>query len=577
MKKTVPALSTIFNFIRPGKVTILRAFVISLFSFLYSLYAVKWTNYYPSGQLLLLELPLLWIIYTIFHFVHRDHSKWRRIVCEISPLLIIFTMYYFYDFFFVSWNRTPRFNDMKNIPSLVGVWGVMGFIVKALPIIILCTALALQIRNYYKSQPEKNMFKSLFLRTFYFLAIFVLLNTSPGRAYLYDVMRFQQLPDSSNMQDQGKVESYNMQQQGRLASMFYYEQKYSDQLTTIQQEIEALSRNSSGVVENIKFDRKPNTYIVLLESFFDPHEFKQFQLDRSVIYDGLKKYLPNSGKFNLIKVPVFGAGTAQSEFEILTGAPALHMLDTIEFNSLNGSPTYSICRQFLANNYRCEALVATSPGFYNSIEAYESLNFQHVNYLNRENSCLKIEQVYDFPRDSQILPLAINQQQKFEQPFLGYIVTMFGHKPYRRDTTLYPDVVVAKDRMTGKKLPGKVNDCINGIYYKTKDMAGFLDMLYEKDPSAVVFMFADHLPDVSRDYAGSYVIGKEDAQFYTPAMLIDSGKPVKMEAETLYEVHYQILNMLSKDPVKIHADAEVQKKRYLKIMHDGIKENDTDL
>ena len=62
---------------------------------------------------------------------------------------------------------------------------------------------------------------------------------------------------------------------------------------------------------------RPNVLFVQLESFFDPIEYEDLQMSEDPI-PNLRKMFENysSGYF---KVPSVGAGTANTEFEVLTG------------------------------------------------------------------------------------------------------------------------------------------------------------------------------------------------------------------------------------------------------------------
>lgn len=543
------------------KVILLRLSFLMAFSVLYSFRAVEWSSYYPSAKLLFLELPILFVIYSVFHFAHKKQTLYKRITAEIIPFFVIFICYYYIDFFYKSWLRVPRFSDMKNIPSLVGVWGGVGFILKALPIIAVLCAIFVTVKSYYQCHSGKSVYKSLTCRAAYFFMTIALLISPLSKAYLFDFMSFEEWSDL-----------YNIQQQGRISSMFYYEQKRMDQLGHIKESLGGRSIDSLPSTAKVEFEDKRNVYFVLLESFFDPREFQEIKVEGDVIHPSLKKYMANSGTFDHVQVPVFGAGTAQSEFEILTGVPALQVFDSVEFNSLHGSQTYSICQQFLNNQYNCEAVVATGPNFYNSIEAYKSLRFEHVNYLNEPGSCLQVEDDSEFPDDAKVLgALADLRKLNGGQPFFGYVVTMFGHRPYKRDLQKMPDVVkTITPKVEKESLKERINDCVNGVYYKTKYMGEFLDKLYAKDPSAVVLLFSDHLPDICLNLEDGEIEKDETKLHKAPALLLKAGKYEPIKVDSLYQLHHQVLSILSEDDCQL-PNEDTLRKSYLHVMANAVK------
>ena len=72
---------------------------------------------------------------------------------------------------------------------------------------------------------------------------------------------------------------------------------------------------------------RPNVLFVQLESFFDPIEYEDLQMSEDPI-PNLRKMFENysSGYF---KVPSVGAGTANTEFEVLTGMNLRYFLHSV--------------------------------------------------------------------------------------------------------------------------------------------------------------------------------------------------------------------------------------------------------
>jgi phosphoglycerol transferase MdoB-like AlkP superfamily enzyme len=120
-----------------------------------------------------------------------------------------------------------------------------------------------------------------------------------------------------------------------------------------------------------------NIHILVLESFLDPERFA-----------GLKFLTPPAPpefaalrkKMHIATSPVFGGGTAQAEFEILCGVPALELYTSAEFNMLDGSKTPCLPNVLAEAGYRTIATQSYKPDFFNSEKAYRSLGFEEINF-----------------------------------------------------------------------------------------------------------------------------------------------------------------------------------------------------
>ena len=69
--------------------------------------------------------------------------------------------------------------------------------------------------------------------------------------------------------------------------------------------------------EGVTDGEYPNIICVLLESFIDPELINYLQLSDEVVPNF--HYLYNNYSSGYLEVPVVGAGTANTEFEVLTG------------------------------------------------------------------------------------------------------------------------------------------------------------------------------------------------------------------------------------------------------------------
>ncbi|HHO46968.1 MAG TPA: hypothetical protein ENN06_00675 [Desulfobacteraceae bacterium] len=92
----------------------------------------------------------------------------------------------------------------------------------------------------------------------------------------------------------------------------------------------------------------------------------------------LRRY--SSARGGLSISPVFGGATAQAEFELLCGVPAMRELSGVEFNVFTGADTPCLPNILGKSGYHAVATNGFRPDFFNSPNAYEGIGFDKAYY-----------------------------------------------------------------------------------------------------------------------------------------------------------------------------------------------------
>ena len=305
-----------------------------------------------------------------------------------------------------------------------------------------------------------------------------------------------------------------------------------------------------------------------MESLFDPSKLTNLKFNKSPIHPSLNKYL-NNGEYLYTESSVYGGSTAQSEFEVLCGAPALAKVGTIEFNSLRGEKTYSLCKILGENGFESFCSCTTVPGIYNSDRAYASLQFDHVLYKGEENSYLisppdDESWFYDGALFKQNLEF-LDTKPAGNKPYLNYIMSIYGHTPHGRDKKLRPDVLFPTHADSGDSASDMITDACNQCYYRTHELSLFLDKMMEQDPDSIIILFSDHMPPIdngSLEYFGS----KDGNWKKVPYLMFDRGELVTAPADSLYDLHYLVLHSLGAEKDLLKPSDELLTERYYSII-----------
>ena len=270
-------------------------------------------------------------------------------------------------------------------------------------------------------------------------------------------------------------------------------------------EIAALSGpGPSGVPAADPFDRQvvaglfaarssppPNLYLIQVESFVDPVNFRDGSPSPDPMDPRLRSWLDETG--GPAVSPTFGGLTAAAEFETLCGTPSLRHLG-IEFNLLGGSVMPCLPALLSSVGYTTVVSVPAPSWFFNTRRAYTSLGFEQANFLGSfrrddfDGDWLSHDTVFEQnkPRLEDLLATG--------RPFLSHIVTAAGHVPF----TMNPDR--RPPRYAGGDWAATL---ANVTVYTSKSVADFIEWIEAHDDHAVIVAYGDHLPPLEPD-AGEY-------------------------------------------------------------------------
>lgn len=158
-----------------------------------------------------------------------------------------------------------------------------------------------------------------------------------------------------------------------------------DSETTVEGSSEVVPIPTQEVSTDVAPEPQPNIIMVQLESFFDVNHLKNFTFSENPTpnFTELKKTC-SSG---YLRVPSIGAGTANTEFEILTGMN-LEYFGAGEYpykTILQTSTCESICYNLDALGYRSHAIHNNTGTFYDRNTVFQKLGFDSyssIEYMN---------------------------------------------------------------------------------------------------------------------------------------------------------------------------------------------------
>ncbi len=326
-----------------------------------------------------------------------------------------------------------------------------------------------------------------------------------------------------------------------------------DEPETYDQEvIEALmdAVESDKAVTTVTSEDGPNIITVLLESFVDPNEFNfmTYSQDPTPFFH----YLEENYSSGRLIMPVVGAGTANAEFEILTGMK-LHYFGTGEYpykTILKETDCESIAADLKAIGYGTHAVHNNGGNFYSRVNAFSMMGFD--TFTSKElMDITEFTPNEGWAEDSILAGEVMKTLTCTEGPDLTYVITVGQHGVYPEE----PVIDVPYAEVYGLESEAETNQWEYYMHqaHKTDQfMEELIGYLEELDEDTIVVFWGDHLPTmgledsemVSGDiYKTKYVtwnnigIEKNDKDLYAYQLMADILDQVGFHDGTMVAYH----------------------------------------
>lgn len=245
--------------------------------------------------------------------------------------------------------------------------------------------------------------------------------------------------------------------------------------------------------ETTAVEDAPNIIVVLLESFVDPYDinFLQYSQDPTPNFHHL---LDNYSSGHLT-VPVVGAGTANTEFEILTGM-GMKYFGTGEYpykTTLKETDCESIASVLSDLGYGTHVVHNNGGNFYSRANAFSMMGFD--SFTSKE--CMNIREytpLGSWPTDDILISETLKAMDATpDQSDFVYTITVQGHGDYPTEKILEnPEIGVsgAKDEASNNAWEYYINQ----IHEVDKFIGNLTNALSQRDEKTIVVFFGDHLP-----------------------------------------------------------------------------------
>ena len=283
---------------------------------------------------------------------------------------------------------------------------------------------------------------------------------------------------------------------------------------------------------------KPDIVMIQLESFFDICDVKGVSFSRDPLpnFHRLQKEYSNGQ----LTVPTVGAGTVNTEFEVLTGM-SQHDFGVSEYpykTVLKSKTSESICNDLAQLGYSSHAVHNNTATFYGRNKVFSNLGFDSftsVEYMNNitlnPNGWAKDDVMVD-----EILKTLDDNKNKSDFTF-G--ITVQSHGKYNDVKTDSKDPVKVYNAPEGKE--ESYEYYVNEINEVDQMIGKLVYALGKREKPTVLVLYGDHLP--SLDLSNEDL---EDGSLYETQYIIWNNYGLKEKDQDLkaYELYPEVLDQI---------------------------------
>ncbi len=238
-------------------------------------------------------------------------------------------------------------------------------------------------------------------------------------------------------------------------------------------------------------DELPNIIVVQLESYFDVANAEFFTTSEDACPNLHNLYQNYSNGY--FKVPSVGAGTANTEFEVLTGMN-LRYFGPGEYPYKTYSkkhPTESAATALASLGYGTHALHDNTGNFYSRANVFNNMGFDTFTSKEFMNVLQTTEN--GWAKDEILTQHIMEAMDTTKQEDFVFTVSVQGHGNYP-ETQVIENPKIKVEGIEDKALKNKWEYYVNQVYEMDQFVGDLIKAVEERNEPSVVVFYGDHLP-----------------------------------------------------------------------------------
>ena len=237
--------------------------------------------------------------------------------------------------------------------------------------------------------------------------------------------------------------------------------------------------------------KKPNIIFVQLESHFDVTQVKGLKFNKDPL-ENFHKYMKqySSGQLSM---PSYGAGTANSEFELITGMNLDHF-GAAEYpykTVLQDTTTESMATVLKQYGYKAHAIHDNSASFYDRDLVFSQLGFD--TFTTKESMNIRKWTENGWAKDGILTGYIMDSLNSTKNQDYVYCISVQGHGDYPT-TQIIENPEIKVEGIKDEALKNKYTYYVNQVYQMDQFVGRLVKALEKRGEPTILCMYGDHLP-----------------------------------------------------------------------------------
>lgn len=476
--------------------------------------------------LILLSAAILTAFYALALLVPKRNFVWLCITVVIVGLAVTNSI-------LLCFRITPL--AATDIALLTSVFEIMGIYLTVWQIILLVLLVLVVIAGliYLGIRMKKQGYHPLLAvcnAVISILAVILMIHIGDARGWLQT--EFANLPDA--YADNGFVYCFTRSLFDRgISKPDTYDEDTVDNI------LEDMKKQKTNEVEE-----KPNIIFIQLESFMDLKRMQgvTYSEEPTPVYSSLRKTCPGG----FLKVPSVGAGTANTEFEILTGM-------TLDYFGAGEYPYKTVlqdetCESMAYNlrelGYRTGVLHNNTGSFYSRNKVFANLGFDY--FVSSEYMENLSYNPIGWAKDKVLTGQIQHILKTTSEPDLIYTITVQDHGKYPTELLENPHIKVSGFAPEDEERQNAFTYYVNQCHETDAFLGSLIATLNAFEEPVVLVLYGDHLPnlDITEDeLASGNLFQTEYVIWSNKKMLEDYELSKKNENLYAYQLSAHVLKL----------------------------------
>lgn len=237
-------------------------------------------------------------------------------------------------------------------------------------------------------------------------------------------------------------------------------------------------------------NNNPNIIIVQLESFIDPLWIKDVDYSEDPIPNF--RSISEIYSSGILNVPAIGGGTANTEFEVITGMSMdFFAAGEFPYNTLASKKTIpSLAYYFNDLNYDTHALHNYDGTYYTRYKVYRNLGFH--TFTSIENMDLYETTPFQWPKDNVLINQIKSALNSSESSDFIFTVSVQGHGSYA-DYYIDDFKIRASSNSSNYNI-NNIDYYVNQIHEMDMFIGDLISMIEEINEPTLIVFYGDHIP-----------------------------------------------------------------------------------